>query len=149
MKSAFSHKKSGYIPTLDGWRAVAILGVMLFHGWPLFPYEARLEVLRMMGEDDVRLFFAISGILICTKLMDEEGTRYREGYPKTGDIAGNARNETKRGIQKVSIAGSLVVHSACKLLNLVALPGLEPGLFALRGRKLVFAQNCTKSHYAP
>jgi len=75
MKSAFSRKKSGYIPTLDGWRAVAILGVILFHGGPLFPHGTRLEGLRQLGEDGVRLFFAISGILICTRLMDEEETR--------------------------------------------------------------------------
>ncbi len=75
MKSAFSRKKSGYIPTLDGWRAVAILGVILFHGGPLFPHGTRVEALRLLGEDGVRLFFAISGILICTRLMDEEETR--------------------------------------------------------------------------
>lgn len=75
MKSAFSRRKSGYIPTLDGWRAVAILGVILFHGGPLFPHGTRLEALRLLGEDGVRLFFAISGILICTRLMDEEETR--------------------------------------------------------------------------
>ena len=61
MKSTFARKKSGYIPTLDGWRAVAILGVMLFHGGPLFSQGSRLEDLRLMGEDGVRLFFAISG----------------------------------------------------------------------------------------
>jgi peptidoglycan/LPS O-acetylase OafA/YrhL len=48
---------------------------MLFHGGVLFPHAARLEALRLMGEDGVRLFFAISGILICTRLMDEEETR--------------------------------------------------------------------------
>jgi peptidoglycan/LPS O-acetylase OafA/YrhL len=75
MKSTFSRKKSGYIPTLDGWRAVAILGVMLFHGGALFSHGSRLEDLRLMGEDGVRLFFAISGILICTRLLDEEAER--------------------------------------------------------------------------
>lgn len=75
MKSTFSREKSGYIPTLDGWRAVAIIAVMLYHGGPLFHGAARLEDLRMIGEDGVRLFFAISGILICTRLMDEEDKR--------------------------------------------------------------------------
>jgi peptidoglycan/LPS O-acetylase OafA/YrhL len=75
MKSTFSRKKSGYIPTLDGWRAVAILGVMLFHGGPLFSAGSRLEDLRLMGEDGVRLFFAISGILICSRLLEEEEAR--------------------------------------------------------------------------
>jgi peptidoglycan/LPS O-acetylase OafA/YrhL len=55
-----------YLPTLDGWRAVAIVAVLCCHaGWPtpaLAPYGA-------MG---VSLFFAISGFLITRRLMDED-----------------------------------------------------------------------------
>ena len=55
-----------YLPTLDGWRAVAIVAVLCCHaGWPtptLAPYGA-------MG---VSLFFAISGFLITRRLDDEE-----------------------------------------------------------------------------
>jgi peptidoglycan/LPS O-acetylase OafA/YrhL len=72
MKATFSRSKSGYIPSLDGWRAVAIIGVMFFHGGAIFSPASPLESLRLMGEDGVRLFFAISGILICTRLLDEE-----------------------------------------------------------------------------
>jgi peptidoglycan/LPS O-acetylase OafA/YrhL len=54
-----------YLPTLDGWRAVAILAVLCCHaGWPtpaLAPYGA-------MG---VSVFFALSGFLITRRLMDE------------------------------------------------------------------------------
>jgi peptidoglycan/LPS O-acetylase OafA/YrhL len=55
-----------YLPTLDGWRAVAIVAVLCCHaGWPtptLAPYGA-------MG---VSLFFAISGFLITRRLTDEK-----------------------------------------------------------------------------
>lgn len=54
-----------YFPTLDGWRAVAILAVLCCHaGWPtaaIAPYGA-------MG---VSVFFALSGFLITRRLMDE------------------------------------------------------------------------------
>ena len=53
-----------YLPTLDGWRAVAILAVLCCHaGWPnaaVAPYGA-------MG---VPVFFALSGFLITRRLMD-------------------------------------------------------------------------------
>jgi len=53
-----------YIPTLDGWRAVAIVAVLCCHaGWPtaaLAPYGA-------MG---VSVFFALSGFLITRRLME-------------------------------------------------------------------------------
>jgi peptidoglycan/LPS O-acetylase OafA/YrhL len=54
-----------YLPTLDGWRAVAIVAVLCCHaGWPnasLAPYGA-------MG---VSVFFALSGFLITRRLMEE------------------------------------------------------------------------------
>ncbi|HEX3744949.1 MAG TPA: acyltransferase [Bryobacteraceae bacterium] len=53
-----------YLPTLDGWRAVAILAVLCCHaGWPtaaIAPYGA-------MG---VSVFFALSGFLITRRLID-------------------------------------------------------------------------------
>jgi peptidoglycan/LPS O-acetylase OafA/YrhL len=55
-----------YLPTLDGWRAVAILAVVCCHaGWPtaaIAPYGA-------MG---VSVFFALSGFLITRRLMAEQ-----------------------------------------------------------------------------
>jgi peptidoglycan/LPS O-acetylase OafA/YrhL len=65
--------KTGYLPTLDGWRAIAILGVLFCHdslhtigplgtGW-LFLHG---------GWSGVDLFFAISGLLICSRLLEEE-----------------------------------------------------------------------------
>ena len=53
------------LPTLDGWRAVAIVAVLCCHaGWPnaaVAPYGA-------MG---VSVFFALSGFLITRRLMEE------------------------------------------------------------------------------
>ena len=59
------HITTRHIPTLDGWRAVAILAVLCCHlHWPndqLAPYGA-------MG---VLVFFALSGFLITRRLMEE------------------------------------------------------------------------------
>jgi peptidoglycan/LPS O-acetylase OafA/YrhL len=55
---------SSYVPTLDGWRAVAILGVLLCHA------ANRGSVLEL-GELGVTLFFGISGFLITHRMMRE------------------------------------------------------------------------------
>ncbi len=59
------------IPTLDGWRAVAILAVLCAHvrqppGWPSFPE---------LGNWGVQLFFALSGFLITARLLEEYDQR--------------------------------------------------------------------------
>ena len=54
-----------YIPTLDGWRAIAISLVLLSHS---ARSSATAEHLGFLG---VALFFGISGYLICTKLLVE------------------------------------------------------------------------------
>src|SRR3984885_2047795 len=68
-------KPSAYLPTLDGWRALSISLVILHHSQiqlavpvigPLF------STLAQFGEVGVELFFAISGLLICSRLLDEE-----------------------------------------------------------------------------
>jgi len=72
----------GYLPTLNGWRAVAILAVMLCHGSAsLFAPggvcpEPRLQAIAYRGAGGVEVFFGISGLLICSRLLDE---RRREG----------------------------------------------------------------------
>jgi peptidoglycan/LPS O-acetylase OafA/YrhL len=65
-------KRSGYIPSLDGWRAVAILWVLEGHSqaWNLGPVNNHW--LRETGGRAVQLFFALSGYLICTRLLREE-----------------------------------------------------------------------------
>jgi peptidoglycan/LPS O-acetylase OafA/YrhL len=61
-----------YIPTLDGWRAIAIL-LVIFHHDSLHRFgpvsTAWLHDHGMVGVD---VFFAISGLLICTLLLNEE-----------------------------------------------------------------------------
>ncbi len=54
-----------YIPTLDGWRAIAISLVLLSHS------SRSSSVAEHLGFLGVALFFGISGYLICTKLLVE------------------------------------------------------------------------------
>lgn len=62
--------RSGYLPTLDGWRAIAVGMVLLNHaGLPPAHHVGFLSGLGALGVD---LFFAISGILICSRLLEEE-----------------------------------------------------------------------------
>src|SRR5580698_3634021 len=64
--------KPHYLPTLDGWRALAILAVMFSHDsvHTLGPFTTAW--LYQHGDLGVDLFFAISGILICSRLLTEE-----------------------------------------------------------------------------
>ena len=74
-----------YRPTLDGWRAIAILLVMFAHGGSELFYPGGRYAsptwysLSRHGVFGVDLFFGISGLLICGRLLDE-----RE---KTGGIS--------------------------------------------------------------
>jgi peptidoglycan/LPS O-acetylase OafA/YrhL len=68
-------KQSTYMPTLDGWRALSIGLVIMHHS----QVQCTVPVLGLMlhalsnfGEVGVELFFAISGLLICSRLLDEE-----------------------------------------------------------------------------
>jgi peptidoglycan/LPS O-acetylase OafA/YrhL len=65
-----------YLPTLDGWRAVAILLVTAFHAsqtiWGDRPDIVSITQFGALGVD---LFFGLSGLLI-TKLLLEEQDRY-------------------------------------------------------------------------
>jgi peptidoglycan/LPS O-acetylase OafA/YrhL len=61
-----------YVPTLDGWRAVAVLGVIFYHSLHngIQP-DSLLSRLAIHGHLGVDMFFAISGFLICGKLLTE------------------------------------------------------------------------------
>ncbi len=65
--------KSGYLPTLDGWRAIAIAAVLLDHGlgYPKLGHYPKLMRFTHAGPNGVSLFFAISGFLICSRLLEE------------------------------------------------------------------------------
>jgi peptidoglycan/LPS O-acetylase OafA/YrhL len=65
-------KITGYLPSLDGLRALAILSVIAFHDQvrelgPVSDYWV-----HRFGYLGVDLFFAISGVLICSRLLEEE-----------------------------------------------------------------------------
>src|ERR1700689_5076995 len=68
-------KQSTYIPTLDGWRAVSIGLVIMHHSevrCNLPVLGALLHAVSNFGEVGVEVFFAISGLLICSRLLEEE-----------------------------------------------------------------------------
>lgn len=68
---SLSRPKSGYLPTLDGWRALAI-GLVFFNHASFVPHFKLLKILHDYGELGVDVFFAISGLLICSRLLEEE-----------------------------------------------------------------------------
>jgi peptidoglycan/LPS O-acetylase OafA/YrhL len=72
VKPAAPPKRSGYIPTLDGWRAIAILWVLEGHSQPWSLGGLSNHWLRDTGYRGVQLFFALSGFLICSRLLREE-----------------------------------------------------------------------------
>jgi peptidoglycan/LPS O-acetylase OafA/YrhL len=64
----------GYIPTLDGWRAIAILGVMASHAGHSYSQAHGAESVFdriASGTHGVNLFFGISGLLITLRLLEE------------------------------------------------------------------------------
>src|SRR5271168_3205722 len=64
--------------SLDGLRALSILGVIWAHAWIVSPSYGRLEAIPIlrMGGFGVDVFFAISGFLITTLLLRE---RHKSG----------------------------------------------------------------------
>ena len=67
-----THKPTGYLPSLDGWRALAIAGVFLVHDFAYRLGPINTLRFRDYGHYGVHLFFAISGFLICTRILEEE-----------------------------------------------------------------------------
>ncbi len=71
------HGDGSYIPMLDGWRAVAIALVLLFHGFfnsDLTGFDWIRPLANLSGRTGalgVLVFFAISGYLITTRLLVE------------------------------------------------------------------------------
>jgi peptidoglycan/LPS O-acetylase OafA/YrhL len=76
-----------WIPTLDGWRAIAVLMVIFCHelaGRPVL-HPVVDYVLTKSGPLGVQLFFAISGYLICRLLLieaDKGGISLRAFYTR-------------------------------------------------------------------
>ena len=63
-----TRRLTGHLPTLDGWRGVAVLMVIVFHaiGW-------KNPAFKPLGGLGVSIFFALSGLLICNRLLAEHG----------------------------------------------------------------------------
>ena len=70
-------KQRFYIPCLNGWRAISILMVILYHcAWFLFgpegsKYDPNLWSLFKVGGYGVSIFFTISGYLITSRILEE------------------------------------------------------------------------------
>ena len=78
-----SHTLGTYLPTLDGWRTIAIALVLFSHATDsiqnafqttLFAHTDGMKKLGLLG---VQLFFGLSGFLITSKLIDEENRHGR------------------------------------------------------------------------
>ena len=65
-------KKTGYIAGLDGWRAIAILGVLAAHSHAFRIAGHSVTPSLGPGWQGVYVFFAISGFLITTRILEEE-----------------------------------------------------------------------------
>lgn len=68
-----TRERPGYLPSLDGWRALAILAVLWnhdedFHRWA----GGRAASYQRFGGYGVQLFFAISGVLIAWRILLDE-----------------------------------------------------------------------------
>ncbi|MFM7130193.1 MAG: acyltransferase family protein [bacterium] len=75
--AASARKSPEHLSTLDGWRGLAILAVLLGHGKSaILPPDAQYNALDLgitsLGGYGVELFFAISGLLICYRLGCEK-----------------------------------------------------------------------------
>jgi peptidoglycan/LPS O-acetylase OafA/YrhL len=69
-----AESRSGYLPTLDGWRAIAALTVFMFHD-TIFASGCSskwlLSLSSCLAWSAVSLFFGISGLLITSRLLEE------------------------------------------------------------------------------
>jgi peptidoglycan/LPS O-acetylase OafA/YrhL len=76
-RSAGHGRGAGYLPTLDGWRAVAIVLVLACHSFDqglgkLFGSGERASLLKsQLGDWGVHIFFTLSGYLITSRLVRE------------------------------------------------------------------------------
>ncbi len=70
--------KSFYIPGLDGWRAISIMAVIVFHASYFYFYKDGLfpdiytHYYFKLGSYGVHIFFGISGFLITSRMLEEE-----------------------------------------------------------------------------
>lgn len=72
-------RDGAYLPTLDGWRAIAILLVIAAHGSDSIARFLQsivgavdLSSIRHIGLFGVQIFFGLSGLLITSRLIADE-----------------------------------------------------------------------------
>ena len=71
-KSLASYQGFHYVPTLDGWRALSVLAVICYHSLHNgLPPDGLFSRVANHGHLGVDMFFAVSGFLICGKLLNE------------------------------------------------------------------------------
>jgi len=69
--------RGGYLPTLDGWRAIAVMSVVFYHLTYHVAMPRSLQILfNGFGQKGVELFFGISGLLITSRLLEEYRDRH-------------------------------------------------------------------------
>lgn len=132
-------QRPGYIRTLDGWRAVAILVVLTDHAFNYFATSAqdlaRWGVPPALGLHGVGVFFALSGFLITTRLVEE--------YKARGRVS--LRDFYIRRTFRI-LPAAVVVLAALALLGFV-------GLLPMNGNEILgalfFYRNYLPSVYAP
>ncbi|MBI3474257.1 MAG: acyltransferase [Acidobacteria bacterium] len=107
--------KSGYLPTLDGWRAIAIFGVLVDHlvSYSELRHHPQIVAFTRTGPNGVSLFFAISGFLICSRLLEEQNA-----------------------CGKISLRG-FYIRRACRILPPAILYLVVIGILALLGSIIV------------
>jgi peptidoglycan/LPS O-acetylase OafA/YrhL len=132
MKATSTQRPSGtsYIPTLDGWRAIAIIAVMFCHGLDdhIYPFAVPL------GFAGVLLFFAISGFLITSRMLEESRL--------TGTIS----------LRKFYVRRSFRILPPAlfylAVVTVLGLAGIIPFYFGSILRALLFVRNYTFLNYA-
>jgi peptidoglycan/LPS O-acetylase OafA/YrhL len=106
-------REKTYIPTLDGWRGIAVIGVILYHGRDqLLASDSPLLRLAAHAYLGVDVFFAISGFLICGLLLRE--------YERTGDI--NLRRFYIRRCFRILPPYYVSLAAVCAAAAFLALP---------------------------
>ncbi len=72
-------RDDGYMPTLDGWRAIAIIVVLFAHGSDSIVDFLGLKIethsIHQLGLFGVQIFFGLSGFLITSRLISDEARR--------------------------------------------------------------------------
>jgi peptidoglycan/LPS O-acetylase OafA/YrhL len=72
LKVRMVRARTGYFPTFDGWRALAVLAVVLAHDTTYNAGPLNTNWFHQHAQFGVSIFFGISGLLICSRLLQEE-----------------------------------------------------------------------------